>query len=210
VLENGKSSAFYKKGQSIFSEGQRPKGLYCLLEGSVKVSRVDEDGEEQTIRVASPGDFVGYVAFFGGKSYSTTAVALEDSKICCIKNSEFGELQRSSPEMPLKVIEFLCAEVESGEGKILSLGTRSVRERLAASLLQHVESDRVGDKTNNDFIVSLSSKELAKIVGTAPETASRMLSQFKNELLISIEEHKIKILDAQKLRRSGHAEISVI
>ncbi|HZK77229.1 MAG TPA: Crp/Fnr family transcriptional regulator, partial [Candidatus Kapabacteria bacterium] len=192
-------------GQFIFSEGQRPKGLYCLLEGSVKVLKECPRGEESTLSVAKPGDLIGHTAFFSHKVYSSSAVALEDSRICCIESSSFDELQKSSPEISRRIIDFLCGEIENDGERIVSLGRRSVRERLAEHLIHLIESDRT-EPTPRVPVILLSSRELANMIGTAPETTSRALSQLKSERLIAMEKGKIKVLNAAKLRLIAQVE----
>ena len=198
-LDVDKTTALYKKGQFIFSEGQRPKGLYCILEGSVKVLKEGPRGEESTLSVAKPGDLIGHTSFFSHKVYSTSALALEDSRVCCIESSSFDALQKSSPEISRRIIDFLCTEIEHDGERIVSLGRRSVRERLAEHLLHLIDSDRTVPKHSVPSL-PYSSRELAKMIGTAPETSSRALSQMKSERLIAMEKGKIKILNAAKLR----------
>ncbi len=205
LLEVDKTSTQYKKGQFIFSEGQRPKGLYCVLEGSVKISKEGPRGEESILRIANPGDLIGYTAFFSHIAYSTSATALEDSKVCCIEQESFEHLQKSSTDVSRSVINFLCGEVENDGGRIVSLGQRSVRERLAEHLVHLIKSDRTNPKL--DFpIIPFSSSELAKMIGTAPETASRALSQFKREKILTMKLGKIKILNLPKLREISQVE----
>src|SRR5690606_7989694 len=74
----------YKKGQVIFNEGAHPFGLYCINTGKIKVSHRGQDGREVIIRLAKPGDLIGYKALLSGNRYHASAVALEDCSVCFI------------------------------------------------------------------------------------------------------------------------------
>ena len=60
AMEDAKSCIKYKKGQTLFYEGTRPMGLYCINEGKVKVFKLSSQGKEQIVHLAKPGDFLGY------------------------------------------------------------------------------------------------------------------------------------------------------
>ena len=74
----------YKKNQVIYSEGQTPNHLFCLLEGKVKIYRDGVGGRSQIMRVIKPVEYFGYRAHFAGESFVTAAAAFEASIVCAI------------------------------------------------------------------------------------------------------------------------------
>ena len=81
-LNNHKVVTLYKKGEDIYHEGNKATGLYCLVEGKVKVYRQASDGREHIIRFAFPGEFVGLKALITGHNHTSSAAAIEDSVVC--------------------------------------------------------------------------------------------------------------------------------
>jgi CRP-like cAMP-binding protein len=199
-INSYKSSTFTKRGQVIFHEGRIPQGLYCLNEGKVKIYMIGNDGKEQVVRIVTPRGFFGLRALISGRTYLSSAVTLEDSVICMIPKPVFFETIQKYPEVSHCLMIFLSSLLAEAENKMLSLAQKPVRERLAETLIKLHEVFN-GNGGNNH--ISLSRADLANIIGTANESVIRLLSEFKDESLISIEGRRISILDFDKLRKIG-------
>ena len=52
LLSESKSHISYKKGQTVFYEGNHPHGLYCIYSGKVKIHKLGHDGKDQILRLA--------------------------------------------------------------------------------------------------------------------------------------------------------------
>jgi CRP/FNR family transcriptional regulator len=198
-----KSCSVYKKGQIIFSEGNRPAGLYCINSGRVKVYQTGEDGREQILRLAKEGDIIGYRALIGGDVYSASATALEDSVICFVPRIKFFELLRVNSELSNRLLKLLSHDLKEAEHRLVGLAQKPVRERMAETLLtlkQFYGTQEDGQTIN----ATLTREEIANFAGTVTETAIRVLSDFKNEKLITLSGRKIKILDTKGLLRAAH------
>jgi CRP/FNR family transcriptional regulator, polysaccharide utilization system transcription regulator len=199
-LNEEKSTNFYKKGQSVFEEGQKSIGIYCVREGKIKVFKNGQDGREHITRVVLPGEFLGLKALLSGNDHSVSSVAIEDSVICFISKTDFFQLMIKYPEFTRSLILILSKLLEEAEIRMLSLAYKPVRERLAETLLFLFNSfyPKTG-KSPKDYL-NLTRIELANIIGTAPETVIRLLSEFKEEKLISIKGRKIFLLDSPRLQ----------
>ena len=93
----------------------------------------------------------------------------------------------------------MANELKISDDTIVSMAQKSVKRRLAEVLLYihnnfNSESDEYLD-------IVLSREDYANIVGTATESAIRILSQFKKEGLISTKGKQIKIEDPSGLNR---------
>jgi CRP-like cAMP-binding protein len=199
-LNEEKSTNSYKKGQSIFEEGQKSIGIYCVREGKIKVFKNGQDGREHITRVVLPGEFLGLKALLSGNEHSVSSVSIEDSVICFISKTDFFQLMIKYPEFTRSLILILSKLLEEAETRMLSLAYKPVRERLAETLLFLFNSfyPKTG-KSPKDYL-NLTRIELANIIGTAPETVIRLLSEFKEEKLISIKGRKIFLLDPPHLK----------
>ena len=206
-LSTKKRCKFYKKGQTIFYEGDRPLGIYCLNYGKVKIFKIGMDGKEQIVRFVFPGDLIGFRSLIGEEIYSASATTLEDSFACFISKQVFFQLTKKYPYISHNLMTSLCHLLEEAENKITSLAQKTVKKRLAESLLiinKTFNPDTNNDNDNNiDYTIQLSRRDLANIVGTATETVIRLLSEFNDKKLISIKGRKITLLNIDKLMKKA-------
>lgn len=196
-----KSCNYYSKGDTIFKEGNQPDGLYCISGGKVKVSQTGPEGKEQIIKLAKEGDIMGYRSLISGENYSVTATAIDDSKVCIIPKTVFFELVRTNPRITKNVMKLLATELKEAENKITNIAQKPVIERLAEALL--MLKDFYGrdakDSEDNFMNIFITRQELANIVGTATETAIRLLSELRKEGILELDGKRIKILKNQSL-----------
>ena len=89
------------------------------------------------------------------------------------------------------------------EQKLVTIAQKSVRERLAATLIMLKETYGMEGDESNLIDIALSREDLANIIGTATETVIRLLSDFKTQKLISLQGKKIKVLNPQGLVREA-------
>ncbi len=199
VLSHGKTCIKYKKGQTLFYEGTRPMGLFCINSGKVKVYKMSSEGKEQILQLAKPGDFLGYRALISEEFYGASATVIEEAAICYIPKSNFLEIINTNPAFFKKMFKAVCEELGGMEQKLVTIAQKSVRERLAATLLMLKETYGMEGDESVLIDIALSREDLANIIGTATETVIRLLSEFKSDKLISLEGKKIKVLDSKGL-----------
>lgn len=199
-LDEKKGCRFYRKNQVIFNEGSHSNRLYCVKKGQIKISKTGVDGREQIIHFAKAGDVMGYRALLAGEAYSATATAIDDCTICFIPRSELLNLLERNTALGMKFMLLLCHKVEELGEQATSLSHRTVRERLAQSLL--LLKQAFGLKEDGKTLdVQLSREDLASFVGTATESLIRMLSEFKDEGVVELSGKKIVLKDILKLVR---------
>jgi CRP-like cAMP-binding protein len=200
-LDLRKKSNIYKKGDILFSEGSFPLGVYCINSGSVKIVKKNNDGKEQIIRLAKPGDLIGYRSLLAGTKYSASAVLFEDSVACFIPGDLFEKLLRGNEFLEFQLIKKLSAALGEAEGRIAMMTLKPVKERLAEILLL---LDKLYSQGNNGVWFTVSRDDLGSLVGTAKETGIRLLTELKEENIIETRGSKIRILDKEKLLHISH------
>ncbi|MDO8519157.1 MAG: Crp/Fnr family transcriptional regulator [Deltaproteobacteria bacterium] len=194
-----KTTNTYKKGQVIFYEGNQAYGLYCIYAGRIKLFKTGVDGKQQIVRIAGPGDLLGYRSLFADEPYHATAEALEDAMICCIDRNSFFPVLAKNPALSLNIIKKLSKELRLAEDLATSIAQRSVRERMAELLLMLKETYGKPSKAGVRINLSLSREEMAEMIGITQETAIRLLSEFRQDGLISVHDREIVILKIDKL-----------
>nr|MBP6660142.1 Crp/Fnr family transcriptional regulator [Chitinophagales bacterium] len=160
------------------------------------------EGKEQIVRMAKPGDIIGYKALLSGDRYSATAAALEDCNVCFIPREIFLVILQKDASLSFEMMKLLSNELKRAEEKITHLAQKPVRERVAETILFLKET--YGLDTENQINVALSREEIANLVGTATETAIRLLSEFNKDHIIELNGKKIKILDQNKLVKTAN------
>jgi CRP-like cAMP-binding protein len=201
-VDTRKVCSQFKKGEIIFREGNRANGLYCISSGKVKIYKTGIEGRDQIVRMAKTGDIIGYRALLSGEPYFASASALEDTSVCMIPASDFNKYTDLNPSFSKGLLQKLTQDLKESEERMMRMAQKSVRERLAATLLLLMQTfGTVGpDKVLN---VDLSREDIASLVGTATETVIRLISDFKTEQIIATRGKKILILNEKALHIIG-------
>ncbi len=171
VLQNlvqDKTIDYYKKKQTIYSEGNLPRRLFYLQSGKIKTYKTNENGRDLTIGLYSEGDFFGYTAILEETNYKETAETIEESEVLIIAREEFDSIIKSNPHAALKFIKLLAKNVAEKEEQLLSLAYNSLRKKVAESLL--VLQKKYKKENEDIFSIHISREDLANIAGTATES----------------------------------------
>ncbi len=188
----------FKKGQTIYHEGMRVNGIYCLNGGIGKLSKLGPKGKDQIIQFVQPGDMVGYRAMISNDPMIGSLIAHTEVNACFIPKEVFLNQVKNSPSFSFQLLQSSCHEL--GEwGKVISNMTqKSVKERLAEMLL--LLEATFGTNAAEQIDIQLSREELANMVGTATESLIRMLAEFKKKGILSTSGKHIQIMDRQALK----------
>ena len=192
----------YRKGTIIFLEGEAGEGFHFVKIGKVKIVKMTDDGREHIINILSPGDLFAEVLLFNSGTYPATSVAVEDSKIGIIKNSDLERLILGNNALALQLIKVLSQRLMFTQQKIKNLALNDVTARTAETLLRL--SQQHGKPLGNGHIqitLDLSRQDLASLVGTTRETVTRTLSALKKDKLIDFDMQKITLLIPDKLKK---------
>lgn len=200
-----KHSSIYKRGTAVFERGQYPHGVFCIHHGHVKIVRPGVDGREHIVRFAKAGDIVGYSSLLTNERYAASCIVLDDSIVCSIPAAVLFHHIRENHRLALHVMQQLSAEVQDAQHRIIELAHKTIRERVAETLLVLKEVFGTGDDG-----VTLSSPltrdEIASVVGTAPESVIRTLSEFKADKLIAVNGRTIRLTNLKGLARIANIQ----
>jgi CRP/FNR family transcriptional regulator, polysaccharide utilization system transcription regulator len=184
----------FKKGDSIFGEGDKSRGLIYLASGKVKLHKVGVGGREQILKMVKPNEFIGYRVLFAETNWSFSATAIEETIICSLEKNVILRILKKYHELSIRIIRTLTEELWISNNRIISLTQKHVRGRIAESLL--LLSDTYGFEADGKTIaVSLSREDIANLSSMTPSNAIRTLSNFSAEGVIAIRRRKISILD---------------
>lgn len=198
-ISNCKTTKLIKKGEVIFNEGDKINGVFCVKDGICKLSKLSENGKDQIVKLHFKGDLLGQRSILGEEITNLTATALNDMEVCFIPKSEIlGDLEKNA-HFSFDVLKQMAQDLKDSDNTIVNMAQKSVRKRLADALI-YIHSN-FGVDEDHFLKVVMSREDYANIVGTATESAIRILSQFKNEGLISTSGKQIKIKNIEGLKR---------
>lgn len=194
-----KTTRVIKKGEVIFEEGEIINGIYCVKDGICKLSKLSENGKDQIVKMVVKGQLLGQRSLITEEASNLQAVALNDMEVCFIPRHEIINDLQNNAKFSYEILKEMAHDLKEADDIIVNMAQKSVRRRLAETLVYIHDSFGVNpDKT---LSVLLSREDFANIVGTATESAIRVLSQFKKEGLISIIGKQIRIESIEDLKR---------
>jgi len=185
----------FKRGDTIFFEGDEAIGLYIVLSGRVKVFKLSAEGKEQILHIFGRGEPIGEVAVFAGKKFPAHVAALEETRVLFFPRAAFVDLIRNDPSLALNMLAVLSHRLRRFTTLVEDLSLKEVPGRLAAYLLYLSERE----KGSSDLALDISKTQLASLLGTIPETLSRILTRMTREKLIKSSGRRYQILDRKGL-----------
>ncbi len=193
----------YKRGELIFSEGDEGIGFYIIISGKVKIFKLSQEGKEQILHIFGPGEPIGEVAVFAGKRFPANATALEKSRVLFFPRATFLELIQKNPSLALNMLAVLSHRLRRFTAVIENLSLKEVPGRLAAYLL-YLSHKKEG---MSDLTLDISKGQLASLLGTIPETLSRILKKMTEAGLIQSEgPRSIRILERAELEELARGD----
>jgi len=194
-----KTTRYYKKGDVIFNENEMLHGVYCVRDGICKLTKLSANGKDHTVKLLGMGELIGQRSIISDERTHLSAVALNDIELCYVPKERILGSIKSNQDFSFDVLQHLAQDLREAEDDLINMAQKTVRQRMAEALM-YVDKN-FGVNKEGFLSVNLSREDYASIVGTATESAIRILSQFKKEGLISTSGKKIKIENVEDLQR---------
>lgn len=188
----------YTKKLFVYKVGQRPRAVYYVVSGKVKISKTNDDGKEFITSIHGPGEYFGYTSILEDASYKDGAQALEETELMLIPREDFLQLVTNDMQVAQTFIKIITQNIVEKEESLLNLAYNSLRKKVAYGLIHLIEKYK--DKTDKRPISNLSRENMAQSIGIATESLIRTLGEFKDEKMIEIQAGKIIITDEKRLR----------
>ncbi len=185
----------FARGGVIFSEGDEGNGIYVVSDGRVKIFKLSSEGKEQILHIFGPGEPFGEVAVFAGRRFPAYATAMEKTRTLFFPRQALIELIRQHPDLALGMLAVLSLRLRRFANLVEDLSLKEVPARLAAYLLYL--SDRQDE--SHGLELDITKGELASLLGTIPETLSRVLAKMGRQELIKTDGRHIRLLDREGL-----------
>jgi CRP/FNR family transcriptional regulator, polysaccharide utilization system transcription regulator len=199
LLKYHATHSLHKKRSIIYNEGSRLTGFYCINRGIIKQYKTGIDGREQIFCFLKKGDIIAYRSLLCQETACSTAQAVEESELIHIPYQTLLYLIENNWQFSYHMLQIVCKELRESNDYITDIVQKTLRERLAEILL--LLKDNFELDSSKTLQILLTRKELADIVGTAPESVIRILSDFKQSRLIDLQGRKIKFINVPELTK---------
>ncbi len=185
----------YQRGETIFFEGDIAVGFYMVAEGRVKIFKMSPAGKEHILHIFGAGEPFGEVPVFHGRPFPASAEALEKTATIYFPRDRFIRLVEANPSIALNMLGVLSLRLRRFTSQIENLSLKEVPARLAGYLLYL--SEEQGSAARVDLPITKG--QLASLLGTIPETLSRIFAKMSEEGLIDVQGRQIELLDRDGL-----------
>jgi CRP-like cAMP-binding protein len=192
----------YEKGSLVYLEGEPAPGLFVVASGEIRVFNMSVDGREQDLFHASVGESINEASALDGQPTMANAQATEPSVVLLIGREALASLIHEYPQIGLATSRVLAGRLRDMAQLAGDLSLRGVLPRMAGLLLRLAGTSSVANLPTRN--------ELAAMVGTVREVATRSLRQLESTGAIRLDARSAVILDrAQLERHSGRRLPSV-
>lgn len=193
----------YKKGQLLFIENDPRERIYFLLNGYVKLIRVNKFGELNFMDYIKSYSMFPYGGLLVDKKYHFSAEAVTDIELFYLPTSIFEEKLRNNKNQLIKIVNNLSAILEIKENRVQKITTPGAQQRVILTI-NYLMSD-LGEHQGADIIINcpITTTEISQLAGTSRETVSQVFKQLKKDHVITIDHKKIVIHRPEYLGQSS-------
>ena len=192
----------YQRRETIFREGDPGIGFYVVAEGKVKIYKTSVEGKEQILHIYGPGNPFGEVPVFSGNRFPANAQAIEKSRLLFFPRNDFIDLIAHHPSLALNMLAVLSMRLRQFTLQVENLSLKEVPARLAAYLLYLAKEQNNADNVT----LPISKGQLASLLGTIPETLSRIFNKMTQHDLISVAGNQIALRNPETLAALASGE----
>lgn len=186
----------FRRGETIFGEGDELRCSYKIVSGAVRLSRITVDGRRQIVEFRTPGDFVG---FEWDGQYALSAEAVRDVVAVRFIRTRVDRMIAERSDVRESLMSLIRDELRAAHEHLITLGCQGAKERVANFLLQLARKARAND--GDTLEIELGRQDMADYLGLTLETISRTLNEFKRIGAIGLPKRRqIKLLSKAKLK----------
>ena len=186
----------FRKHDRICRQGDNVSHALYLTEGTAKLYIEGINGHNIILYLMRPPAYIGLLSFFESIHYTYSVTAIEDSQVCMVRLDFLKELYLDNHEVLLRLNRAFGKSVALIMKKIICLNQKNIRGRIAESLLSLASF-----YGSNTFTLPVTRKELGEMSAISEENTVRLLTELKNERIISIHGREITIIDNSLLSK---------
>lgn len=189
-----KHTSELKCRELLYSYHDPLKSIYVIKAGAIKSFQIDLNGQERILNFYLPGEVIGLEAIQTG-FYPYSAIALSKTLVCEIPYESLLDYIADYRELQRHIVKVLGFRINQGQYII----NHHAEQSLAAFILD-IAARLHQEQVTLAFELPMSRYDIGNYLGLAPETVSRLFTRFQSAGLLQVQNKKIKIISADKLR----------
>jgi CRP-like cAMP-binding protein len=197
-VSDSKVTKKVKKGEAIFEEGDKLDGVFCVRDGVSKLSKLSANGKDQIVKLASKGEVMGHRSVIAEESSNLSAIAVSDMEVCFIPKDSIVHTLSQNPNFAVEVLRHMAHDLKEADDVIVNMSQKTVKQRIAEAFIYL--KNNYGENDEGFLNLTLSREDIANVVGTATESAIRIISEFKKKGIIKTSGKKIGVIDEKQLQ----------
>lgn len=202
LIKNADYHKILRKNESLFLPGNDIEYLYIVILGKIVISQPISDGREFSLRICKKGDLIGDSTLFSnhGKKHIHHASAFRKSNVVGVKKERLVQLIKSDDRLAYYLINEISENALRDNTKLVDLVMYGKKGALYSTLVRLANS--YGQQKNGSIFINLAltNQELANFCGTSRENVNRLLSELRNNHIISIKNKYISIHNLKFLK----------
>lgn len=188
----------FARSQWVFEQGDKADAFFLILDGQIKLSRTNRDGNEAVVHIYQNGDTFAEAAMFMGGVYPVSAQALTASRLLAIDSAVLKRKIATTPEVVFLMLASMSRHLKVLVNQIENMKLLSGDARVARFLLE-LCSTRSGPTT---VILPYEKALIANHLGMQPETFSRALSRLR-DVGVTVLGQSVTIASVERLSHAG-------
>jgi CRP/FNR family transcriptional regulator len=181
VLACGFSRREISPGEVLFEQGSRNRGVFCVSKGLIALRSHNADGSSTLMRLAYPGEIVGFRSFLGQGEHQTEARALMPSRVCTVARGSAEKLLRNHPAILERLMVRAVAEIDRSHARIIAAATTSNKDRLEKLLVWLMARHGAREGAELQMQLPMTRSDLADLIGVQRETMSRLIKRLEDD-----------------------------
>lgn len=181
--------------QIIYQRGDRGVEMYRILAGTVRLSTMRADGREMGYILFGPGDCFGVSTLLDGEGLPHTAESLGTTRLQILDDAHFRTLRDTHRDFDDALLRLMSRQMRILSTYLADVTLEPLPRRAARRLLEIARRDASGQ-----LLVHLSQSDLARLLGVSRQTTNKLLKQFEQDGLITLNYRSIKLIDLNSIR----------
>jgi len=189
------------KGEILLREGEWSDYLYFLMAGLVKVYKTSQNGKEQILHIAPPGESVNDVSTFDGGTNQASLLAMTPVLLYSIRKEDLKNILEAHPAVYINILKALAYRIRRDSNLVEELSSTQVMGRLAKLLM--------GKYAGEEATVGLwlTQQDMASMIGTCREVVNRSLKIMEEKGAIRLGRHRVIVLKKDILAEMAKATV---
>jgi CRP/FNR family transcriptional regulator len=196
LINSSRFQVDYKAGEVIFKQGTPSPYFVCVTSGLAKIY-IEGYGKNLILALVKPVDYIFGPGIYVDNRHYYSASAVEDSTACLVDSTVFKKLIRENPDFAEEFLKRISMQTIFNFNQVLSLTQKQMPGRIAEVIFYLFENIYC----KNPFDMTISRQDLADLSGMSKESAIRILKEFKEEGILTLNGNTMEILNPKQLRQ---------